>query len=68
MSNFEQFANQPYQYGFTTDIETDAFPPGLNESVIRAISEKKQEPAFMLEYRLKAFRHWQTCANPLGPP
>jgi len=64
MSNFEQFANQPYQYGFTTDIETDAFPPGLNESVIRAISEKKQEPAFMLEYRLKAFRHWQTMREP----
>jgi len=64
---------QPYKYGFTTDIESDDIPPGINEEVIRLISGKKREPAFMLEWRLKAFRHWQamkepTWANVTYPP
>lgn len=55
---------QPYQYGFVTDIESDTLPPGLNEDVIRFISAKKNEPAFMLAYRLEAFRYWQTLKVP----
>jgi Fe-S cluster assembly protein SufB len=55
---------QPYQYGFVTDIESDTLPPGLNEDVIRFISAKKNEPAFMLAYRLEAFRYWQTLTLP----
>jgi Fe-S cluster assembly protein SufB len=61
---FEQRIAQEYKYGFTTEIETDVVPPGLNEDVIRLISEKKNEPAFMLEWRLKAYRHWTTMKEP----
>jgi len=53
-----------YKYGFTTDIESESIPKGLNEDVIRIISQKKNEPEFMLEFRLKAFRHWQTMKMP----
>lgn len=53
-----------YKYGFTTDIETDIIPIGLNEDVVRLISAKKNEPEWMLEYRLKAYRHWTTMKMP----
>ncbi len=53
-----------YKYGFVTDIETDVIPKGLNEDVIRLISAKKEEPEWMLEFRLKSFRHWQTMKVP----
>ncbi|HWX43477.1 MAG TPA: Fe-S cluster assembly protein SufB, partial [Blastocatellia bacterium] len=53
-----------YKYGFVTDIETDSVPPGLSEDVIRLISAKKNEPEFMLEWRLKAYRHWLTMQEP----
>lgn len=53
-----------YQHGFVTDIAADALPPGLNEDVIRAISKKKNEPEFMLEWRLKAYQHWLTMQEP----
>jgi Fe-S cluster assembly protein SufB len=53
-----------YKYGFTTDIETDIIPIGLNEDVVRLISSKKNEPEWMLEYRLKAYRHWITMEMP----
>lgn len=53
-----------YKYGFVTDIETDTVPKGLNEDIIRLISGKKNEPEWMLEYRLKAFRHWLTMVEP----
>ncbi|MDF2867233.1 MAG: sufB [Gammaproteobacteria bacterium] len=56
--------SQEYQHGFVTDIETDTLPPGLNEEVVRTISAKKNEPEFMLEYRLKAYRHWLTMTPP----
>ncbi len=62
--NLEAIANQEYKYGFVTDIEADALPPGLNEDVIRIISAKKNEPDFMLEWRLKAFRNWQKMEEP----
>lgn len=53
-----------YKYGFTTDIETEDFPKGLNEDIIRLISSKKNEPEWMLEYRLKSYRHWLTLTEP----
>ena len=52
-------AAQEYRYGFVTDIEADVAPKGLNEDIIRWISAKKDEPDFMLRWRLQAFRHWQ---------
>ncbi len=63
----EEFANQDYKYGFKTDIEMDVAPKGLSEDTIRMISAKKNEPAFMLEYRLKAYRHWLTMSEPVWP-
>ena len=60
----EDLARREYRYGFVTDIEADSVPPGLSEEIIRLISGKKREPAFMLEWRLKAFRHWLTMKEP----
>jgi Fe-S cluster assembly protein SufB len=60
----QDLLREEYKYGFTTDIETDAVPPGLNEDIIRVISAKKNEPEFMLEWRLKAYRHWLTMEEP----
>ncbi len=60
----EQAASREYQAGFVTDIESDTLPPGLNEDVIRHISAKKDEPEWLLEWRLEAFRHWQTMSEP----
>ena len=56
--------SKEYEYGFISDIEADQAPPGLNEGIIRFISAKKKEPAFMLEWRLKAFSHWLTMKEP----
>ncbi len=53
-----------YEYGFVTDVESETLPPGLNEEIIRAISARKNEPEWMLEYRLKAYRHWLTMEEP----
>ncbi|WP_198244013.1 Fe-S cluster assembly protein SufB [methane-oxidizing endosymbiont of Gigantopelta aegis] len=55
---------QDYEAGFVTDIEVDTFPPGLDEDVIRRLSKVKNEPDFMLEYRLEAYRHWLTMTEP----
>ena len=63
-SNIEAFTNQEYKYGFDTTIEADSVPAGLDEDVIRTISAKKNEPEFMLEWRLKAYRHWLTTTEP----
>jgi Fe-S cluster assembly protein SufB len=60
----EDFINREYDAGFVTDIEADTIPPGLNEDVVRLISRKKDEPPFMLEWRLRAFRHWQSMTEP----
>jgi Fe-S cluster assembly protein SufB len=60
----EQKINTDYKYGFVTDIEADNAPKGLNEDIIRFISAKKNEPDWMLAYRLKAFRHWLTMEEP----
>lgn len=60
----ESLANREYQWGFVTEIEADSAPRGLNEETIRLISRKKNEPPFMLEWRLKAYRHWLTMNEP----
>ncbi len=56
--------NSDYKYGFFTDIETEVFPKGLSEEIVRMISAKKEEPDWLLDYRLKAFKHWKTLAHP----
>ena len=63
----EGFVKQEYKYGFYTDVEADSAPPGLNEDIVRLISRKKNEPEFLLEWRLKAFRHWLTMTEPHWP-
>ena len=63
----QDLANQEYKYGFYTDVETDSAPPGLTEDIIRLISAKKEEPEFMLEWRLKAYKHWLTMTEPKWP-
>lgn len=60
----DNLVGREYKEGFVTDIESDTFPPGLDESVVRGISAKKGEPEFMLEYRLEAFRKWQKMEEP----
>ncbi len=64
VSNVEALATQEYKYGFYTDIEADTVSAGLNEDTIRLISAKKNEPGWMLEWRLKAYRHWLTMTEP----
>ena len=59
-----EVAEKKYEYGFTTDVHTEIIDTGLNEDVIRLISEKKGEPQWMLDFRLKAFRYWQTLQQP----
>ncbi len=63
-ASVKTLVNQPYKYGFVTDIESDTIPKGLNEDVVRLISSKKNEPAFMLEFRLKAYRQWLKMTEP----
>ena len=63
-TSLSQLTGQDYKYGFRTEIESDSAPPGLSEDIIRFISAKKEEPEWMLQFRLKAYRHWQTMAFP----
>lgn len=67
MQTLEAHTRSDYKYGFTSDIDTETLPKGLTEETVRAISAKKGEPEFMLEYRLKAFRHWQELVEPTWP-
>src|SRR3989338_9097215 len=64
LKSIEEFTSREYKYGFQTPIETDVIPKGLSEDTIRLISSFKKEPAFMLEFRLKAFRHWLKMTEP----
>jgi Fe-S cluster assembly protein SufB len=64
MMKIEDKLQDNYKYGFITDIETEEFPKGLSEDIIRLISQKKNEPQWLLEYRLKAYRHWLTLTHP----
>lgn len=65
--SIETLAQREYKYGFVTEVEADTLPPGLDEDVVRAISAKKNEPEWMLEWRLKAYRHWMTMKAPTWP-
>lgn len=64
MQTLEQHTQSEYKYGFTSDIEMDTLPKGLNEEIVRQISKKKNEPDWLTEWRVKAFRHWQTMTEP----
>ncbi len=71
----ERLAQQEYKFGFVTDIEQELAPPGLNEDIIRLISEKKGDPEWLLEWRLKAYRYWEqlrqaviAAASPMRQP
>jgi Fe-S cluster assembly protein SufB len=63
-SSVQQHVSQPYKYGWSTDVDSDVVPAGLNEEIIRLISEKKEEPGWLLEWRLKAFRNWLKMTEP----
>lgn len=63
----EELANKEYKYGFVTEIEADSLPKGLNEDIVRQLSAKKNEPEWMTEWRLKAYRHWLTMEEPKWP-
>ena len=63
----EQFANREYEHGWSANIESDTLPPGLNEDVVRAISAKKNEPQWLLDWRLKAYKHFLTMTEPKWP-
>ena len=67
MTGIEAQVQQPYKYGFVTDIESDVVPPGLSEDVVRLISAKKGEPAWMVDWRLKAYRNWLKMEEPHWP-
>ena len=62
-TEIEQLANREYKWGFVTDIDADTAPPGLNEEIIRFISHKKNEPQWLLDWRLKSYRHWLTMSS-----
>jgi len=66
-ATIDQLVNREYQYGFSTDIESETLPPGLSEDTVRFISAKKQEPEWLLEWRLKAYRRWLTMTEPHWP-
>jgi Fe-S cluster assembly protein SufB len=63
----DEIASSEYKWGFVSDIESDNAPKGLNEDIVRFISKKKKEPEWLLEWRLKAFRHWQSMEEPKWP-
>ena len=67
INELEEFANQEYKYGFVSDIEADTAPKGLNQDIIRLISSKKEEPEWMLEWRLKAYKAWKEMEEPHWP-
>jgi Fe-S cluster assembly protein SufB len=64
MIELDPFVNRQYKHGFVSDVEADSLPPGLDEDVIRAISARKGEPEFLLEWRIAAYRHWLTMTEP----
>ena len=66
-STLRQLAEREYKWGFHTELESDTVPPGLDEDVVRLISAKKNEPEWLLDWRLKALRHWFTMEEPAWP-
>jgi Fe-S cluster assembly protein SufB len=65
--NIRELVDREYKYGFVTDIETESIPKGLNEGIVRLISEKKGEPQWMLDWRLRSYRHWKKMTEPRWP-
>ena len=65
--HLDELAEQEYKYGFVTDIDSDSIPPGLSEDIVRKISSIKEEPDWLLEWRLKAYRHWLGMTEPSWP-
>jgi len=65
--HLESLTQREYKEGFVTDIDADTLPPGLNEAIIRTISTKKEEPEFLLEWRLNAYRNWLKMREPDWP-
>ncbi len=63
-NTLDKTISQDYKYGFETDVEQHTFPPGLDKKVIQALSEIKREPEWLLEWRLKAYRHWLNMTEP----
>ena len=63
-----EFTNRTYPYGFVSAVESDSIPPGLDEDIVRLISAKKSEPKFMLDWRLRAYRHWAALERSAGAP
>ena len=66
-SSIETLVNREYAYGFVTDVDADTLPPGLSEAVVRLVSGKKDEPEWLLDWRLKAYRRWLTMKEPHWP-
>ncbi|MFL5579524.1 MAG: Fe-S cluster assembly protein SufB, partial [Gemmatimonadaceae bacterium] len=66
-TNIEALITREYQAGFVTDIESDTIAPGLDEDVIRTIAQKKDEPEWLLDWRLKAYRRWSQMSEPHWP-
>ena len=64
LDTLDSFSKNKYKYGFVTDIDSETLPPGLNENVIKTISQKKKEPKWLLDWRLKAYRHWLKKKEP----
>ena len=62
----KQVAEKKYEFGFTTDVQTDIIEKGLNEDIVRLISKKKEEPDWLLEFRLKAYEYWKDLSNLRG--
>ena len=62
--SFDDIADKEYKYGFVTDIESDTLPPGLNEGIVREISKRKNEPSWLTDWRLNAFREWEKMESP----
>src|SRR5689334_24998230 len=67
-NSVETLADREYKYGFVSDIESESVPPGLDEEIIRTISAKKNEPEWLLEWRLKAYRHWDKLEKSQAEP
>ena len=65
-TSLKDLVDQPYRYGFKTDVETEAFPKGLNEQIVILISQKRNEPSFLLEFRLRAYKAWINMSSPPG--
>ncbi len=68
VDTIRELAQQEYKWGFVTEIDEDRVPKGLNEGIVRLISERKGEPEWMLDWRLKALRHWMSMAREEGEP